>query len=283
MFDTLIQVYELDSLLKNENCLIYDCRFDLADTEKGIRLYNESHIPGAFYAHLDHQLSSPITPDSGRHPMPDMDEFKKWLSDCGFNGSQQLVVYDDSFGAMASRLWWLLKCLGHEAVALLDGGWQAWIESGFEVTDKKTNRIPSNYIADFDDNCAISTLDVINNLNSPEFLLVDVRTVERFDGKAEPIDPVAGHIPGAINIPLTKNLQKSGRYKSPDDLRKLYAPLVDRCPAEQQVYMCGSGVTACHSVLALAVAGYGLPKVYTGSWSEWIRDSARPVVTQDAG
>lgn len=212
--------------------------------------------------------------------MPDNNEFINWLSSCGFNGSQQIVVYDDSFGAMASRLWWLLKGFGHEAVALLDGGWQNWLECGYEVSHKKPGITAKNYTADFDQNYIVTTEDVVNNFEYPKFGLIDVRAAERFNGVVEPIDSIAGHIPGAINIPLTENLDSAGRYKSSDALRELYKNLQKQWPSNQQVFMCGSGVTACHSLLALSVAGFDLPKVYAGSWSEWIRDLSRPMVKQ---
>ena len=282
MYGSLITAEQLHTHFYHADWLVFDCRFNLADPEQGRRQYDESHIPGAVYAHLDQDLSSPITAQSGRHPLPESKAFCQWLSACGFDRHCQVVVYDDSGGAMASRLWWLLKCLGHEAVALLDGGWQAWLAAGYGVSHQHPARTPGHFDAEFDSGFWVSTDDIINNLEDPVFQLVDVRAAERYRGISEPIDPVAGHIPGAINIPLTENLDAQGKFKSVDELQALYAEVNQQYPADRQVYMCGSGVTACHSVLAQVVAGLALPRVYTGSWSEWIRDASRPVATDQS-
>jgi thiosulfate/3-mercaptopyruvate sulfurtransferase len=266
--------------MDDKKWLIFDCRFDLSDVTKGQVLYQLSHIPGALYAHLDHHLSSPVKPHTGRHPMPQTEQLIEWLQGCGMHESKQVVVYDDSFGAMAARLWWLLKCLGHRSVAVLDGGWQAWNEAGYEVDDKPVQTIKSDFGATLDQDCIVGTKQILANLKQAEFSLVDVRSAERFNGIMEPIDPVAGHIPGAINIPLTQNMDEKGCFKSPQLLRELYAEVTAKYSTHSQVYMCGSGVTACHSLLALAVAGYDMPRVYAGSWSEWIRDPHRPVATR---
>ncbi len=279
MYDTLIKTDELLPHVNNKNWLIFDCRFDLSDVDKGQSSYAGSHIPSAIYAHLDDNLSSPVTVGSGRHPMPDINKLNQWLASCGLTEQTQVVVYDDSYAAMSSRLWWLLKCLGHEAVAILDGGWQAWVNQGLVVDSELPELHASNFSAELNDHCVVSTQAVFNNINSNEFQLVDVRTHERFIGKLEPIDPVAGHIPGAINMPLIDNLDDNGFFKTTAQLTAMYSALCDSGAAENQVYMCGSGVTACHSVFALSVAGLGFPKVYAGSWSEWIRDPDRPVAT----
>ncbi len=277
MYDTLINAEELNTCLGQDNWLIFDCRFDLSDLTRGQRDYARSHIPGAVYANLDDDLSSPITNDSGRHPMPDIKKLCQWLADCGLNRQTQVIVYDDSYGAMSSRLWWLLKCLGHEAVAIVDGGWQAWLDLDCKVDSELPMLKVSSFSAELNGNCVVSTEDVLNNLSSDEFQLVDVRARDRFLGKMEPIDPVAGHIPGAVNIPLTDNLDDRGFFKTAPELKKLYSQVCAQYAADKQVYMCGSGVTACHSVFALVLAGYAFPSVYAGSWSEWIRDSDRPV------
>jgi len=279
MHGTLISADALQPLIGRDDVLIFDCRFDLADTSKGERLYAESHIVGAIYAHLDHHLSSPITPQSGRHPMPVTADLVNWLGRCGLTESSQVVVYDDVGGAMASRLWWLLKCLGHEAVALLDGGWQAWIEKSRAVNDALPSLTPVHYSAELKPDCVVTTDEVVNNLQAQQFALIDVRAGFRFRGEMEPIDPVAGHIPLAWNIPLTDNLNADGRFKSSSELQALYAELLSDWPPQQQVYMCGSGVTACHSVLAISIATGQCPRVYAGSWSEWIRDNSRPIAT----
>jgi thiosulfate/3-mercaptopyruvate sulfurtransferase len=283
MFDSLISAKQLASMLEAPDLLVFDCRFDLGDVDKGQRLYGESHIPGALYAHLDHHLSSPITPETGRHPLPDPAAFLRWLGECGFDGSQQVVAYDDSGCSMASRLWWLLRCMGHQRVACLDGGWLAWqAADGALETEPVTPKTCDAPALRLDPDCIATTRQVLDNIDEKNFLLVDVRAGMRFRGEQEPIDPVAGHVPGARNLPLMDNLDATGCYLEPNDLRGLYADLIAIKPVEQQVYMCGSGVTACHSVLALASAGFDLPRVYAGSWSEWIRDPARPVATGDA-
>ena len=281
MYDSLISAAQLRDELESPDLLIIDCRFDLADAGKGERMYHESHLPGAFYAHLDFHLSSPITPRSGRHPLPNRDAFGRWLGECGFDGGQQVIAYDDSGCAMASRLWWLLRCMGHQKVACLDGGWQAWMNvAGPLSADVPETKPGEGFDGGLASGCVAGTAEVVANIDEQDFLLVDVRAAQRFRGEQEPIDPVAGHVPGAVNLPLTENLDGNGCYKSPALLRELYAPLIERLPVERQVHMCGSGVTACHSVLALAWAGLGLPRVYAGSWSEWIRDPERPVVTE---
>jgi thiosulfate/3-mercaptopyruvate sulfurtransferase len=279
IYDKLIQTDELLPRLGDTNWLIFDCRFDLADTTKGERLYHQSHIPGAIYAHLDRHLSSPVTPASGRHPLPQQVELVEWLAACGLRPDTQVVVYDDCFGAMASRLWWLLQCLGHRAVALLDGGWQAWQDQSLAQDARLPLLSPSSFNAVFDLQYMVDTDAVVDNLQSKQFQLIDVRSAERFSGKLEPIDPVAGHIPGALNRPLSDNLDARGFFKPVQQLQDYYAPIQADWASQQQVFMCGSGVTACHSVLATMIAGYPMPRLYTGSWSEWICDDARAVET----
>ncbi len=279
LYQTLITSQQLSEIIDHENCLVFDCRFHLNDVERGRNDYVESHIPGAIYAHLDDNLCSPITPDSGRHPLPDMQQLVQWLGQNGMSEYKQVVVYDDTGGTQAARLWWLLKGLGHGSVALLDGGWQAWLGQGYAVTAEIDHPQAENYQAEFDWSLVVSTPTILNNVGKPSFLLVDVRTEERYKGINEPIDPVAGHIPAAANLPLTENLDENGFFKSAEQLRELYAPLDAKCIANKQVYMCGSGVTACHSLLAVVIAGFPMPRLYDGSWSEWIRDSNRPIAT----
>ncbi len=280
MYKKLISADQLLVLKEKGNCLIFDCRFDLMDAEKGEKHYLESHIPGAIYAHLDHHLSSRITPQTGRHPMPGTQQLVGWLASCGMDETAQVVVYDDAGGAIAARLWWLLKCLGHEAVALLDGGWQGWLAQGLAVDAQIPEPQTSTYSARLNSDCEVTTERVLKNLKTKDFVLIDVRASERFRGVMEPIDPIAGHIPDAWNIPLTENLDEAGYFKPVDELKVLYADLLQDWSPTQQVYMCGSGVTACHSVLAMALISDQMARVYAGSWSEWIRDEQRPVVVE---
>ncbi len=279
LYQTLITAQQLAEIIDHENCLVFDCRFHLGDVEWGRNAYLESHIQGSIYAHLDDDLCSPITPDSGRHPLPDTQQLVQWLASNGMSEYKQVVVYDDTGGTQAARLWWLLKGLGHESVALLDGGLQAWLEQGYAVTAEIDQPHAENYQAEFDESLVIRTQAIFNNVEKPSFLLVDVRAEERYQGINEPIDPVAGHIPGAVNLPLSENLDERGFFKPSEQLRELYAPLDAKCIANKQVYMCGSGVTACHSLLAVVIAGLPMPRLYDGSWSEWIRDSNRPIAT----
>jgi len=258
-------------------CLL-DCRFSLADTGYGSRVYGEGHIPGARYLDLDRDLSSPIGPQDGRHPLPDPVKLNARLRQCGVGPGVQVVVYDDCGGAMASRAWWLLRWLGHDAVALLDGGYPAWLALGAEPEQQVPDDTDSGWQGQADAAALVALPAVEANLAAPAFTLVDARSAERFRGEQEPIDPVAGHIPGALNRPLSDNLEQ-GRFKDAEKLRHEWGALLgDRAP-ESIVHLCGSGVTACHNLLAMEHAGLSGSRLYAGSWSEWIRDPRRPVAT----
>lgn len=282
---TLIDCRQLAARLDDPDWRIFDCRFDLADTTRGERDYRAAHVPGAIYAHLDRDLSGPITAQSGRHPLPDPGALCRWLGLHGIRENTQVVAYDDSGGTMAVRLWWLLRWLGHAQVALLDGGWQAW--QGAALPTDQAPRSPAA-VADFrcrpDWRQVVTSNEIMRQAEGggSGMLLIDARSAQRFRGEVEPIDPVAGHIPGAINLPLQQNLAADGRFLPAGDLRALYqGALADR-PAHDVVAMCGSGVTACHNLLAMAIAGLPGGRLYAGSWSEWIRDPSRPVATGDA-
>ncbi|WP_078120653.1 sulfurtransferase [Thiosocius teredinicola] len=277
---TLVDMRTLAARLSDPLCIVVDCRFDLGDTGRGASAYTQSHITGARYAHLDHDLSSPITPSSGRHPLPDTGRLCDWLGRQGITPTSQVVVYDDSGGTMAVRLWWLLRWLGHAEVAVLDGGWQAWNDAGLPADAQRPSitavaAYPGNPRGDM----LVNTRDIEAQLQSggDDWLLIDARTAVRFRGEAEPIDPVAGHIPGAVNLPLQQHLTERGTFKSADELRAMYVSLVGERDPRSLVAMCGSGVTACHNLLAMEIAGLRDARLYAGSWSEWIRDPARPV------
>ncbi len=279
---TLVSVSQLAEHLDDVGWRIVDCRFDLADTARGERDYAQGHIPAACYAHLDRDLSSPITADSGRHPLPDPRRLITWLGSIGIGNNTQVVAYDDSGGTMAVRLWWLLRWLGHDAVALLDGGWQAWMAARLAVESGADQpRPPADFAGEPDGSQVIGTRRLSAQVSGGDaaLLLMDARTAERFRGESEPIDPVAGHIPGAINLPLQLNLNADGTFRSAAELRALYRPAIGDYDPPQVVAMCGSGVTACHNLLAMEIAGLSGGKLYAGSWSEWIRDSGRPVAT----
>jgi thiosulfate/3-mercaptopyruvate sulfurtransferase len=284
-YGTLINADRLAQHLADPDWRIVDCRFDLAATERGALDFRQGHVPGAVYAHLDHDLSGPITADTGRHPLPDPRRLGRWLGQTGITPARQVIAYDDSGGTMAVRLWWLLRWLGHRDVALLDGGWQAWRQSGHpSELDPVAPASAAAYPGTPDPSQVVETETLVAwcARRDPSITLLDARTAERFTGEAEPIDPVAGHIPGAINLPLQGNLDAAGRFKSPEDLRRLYLGTLGGRPPGSVVAMCGSGVTACHNLLAMEIAGLSGGRLYAGSWSEWIRDPARPVAT-DAG
>ncbi|MES9845767.1 MAG: sulfurtransferase [Candidatus Sedimenticola sp. PURPLELP] len=281
-FTTLISAEELEQHLGSPSLVLFDCRFDLADTSKGEGAYAEGHLPGAIYAHLDRQLSSPITASSGRHPLPEIQHLAQWLGDCGVSSDSQVVVYDDSFGTMATRLWWLLRWLGHDRVALLDGGWQAWRRRKGKIVTEIPSPRSTGFNASPRDEMLLGTDEILQDIGAEQqnWLLIDARTAERHNGEAEPIDPVAGSIPGSINLPLQLNVNARGRYLPAETLRQRYRELLGDHPSERSACYCGSGVTACHNLLAMEIAGFRGSRLYAGSWSEWIRDAARPVQTK---
>lgn len=273
----LLSALELQSLQADGACLVVDCRFSLEDPDAGYRNYLESRIPGAVYAHLDDDLSGPRNEGSGRHPLPGAELFADFLGRIGWQPGVSLIVYDDVSGAIAARLWWLMKYFGHDACAMLDGGISAWREAGFplEVGPADVEPMP---VADYHvrDDLVVSSSELVEYLGTDRYLLVDARTRERFDGESEPIDPVAGHIPGAVNHPYTLNLTPDGLFKPTDEIREGLLKLEPSQEKTDLVHMCGSGVTACHNIFAVELAGSTRQKLYVGSWSEWIQDPTRP-------
>ncbi|MBU0512199.1 MAG: sulfurtransferase [Chloroflexi bacterium] len=277
-YTTLISTTELAQQLDTTAWAIIDCRFWLDDTEKGRRDYRKSHIPGAIYAHLDEDLSVPKLPGvTGRHPLPPVDEFAARLGALGIGPGVQVVVYDDRAGAMAARLWWMMRWLGHEAVALLDGGFPAWLRDGLPVTAAPSAPQPHTFAPHPRPELLITTADVLARFGDPAYALFDSRAPERYRGEVEPIDPVAGHIPGAVSAPFAENLDADDNFKSTAALRSRFVTLMRGLPAEGVAFYCGSGVTSAHNVLAVAHAGLGEACLYVGSWSEWIADPERPI------
>jgi len=276
----LLTAQELQAGLDNGARLVIDCRFVLSDTGSGYRDYLQAHIPGARYAHLDDDLSGPITGASGRHPLPDAGRFGAFLSRCGWRPGIGLVAYDHADGAFAVRLWWLMKYFGHDCVTLLDGGYKAWLAAGY-ATESSLPPARDSAVAVLEANTGmmVTTDDVMDNLTRKHFLLADVRAAERYRGEIEPIDPVAGHVPGAVSYPLQRSLMADGRFRPKEEIREGLVSLAGDRPVSDLVFMCGSGVTACHGAFAGELAGLGKSRVYAGSWSEWIRDPARPVET----
>lgn len=277
MFSTLLDAGTLHTHLHDANWVVVDCRFNLADTEAGRRAYAEAHIPGAVYAHLDEDLSNPPATDNGRHPLPPPDVLRQRFGAMGIGPESQVVVYDDMNGAIASRLWWMLRYMGHEAVAVLDGGWQAWVAAGLPTRPGIEVREPVTFAGDPRQEWLV-TMDEVPELP----LLVDARDGARFRGEVETLDPQAGHIPGAVNFFFERNWDGNGRYLPAKTLRAQLAEALGDTPPEQAAFHCGSGVTACVNLLALAHAGLGNGRLYVGSWSEWSRSPGKPVATGDA-
>ena len=277
----LFSPQKLHAAQKSNSCIIVDCRFDLGDPGSGYRDYLEAHIPGAIYAHLDEDLSSPVTVNSGRHPLPDADKFAAFLARSGWQPGIRLVAYDSAGGAIAARLWWLMKYFGHDCAALLDGGITSWQSAGYELESGRvttTGKVPASFNESSE--MVMSTTEVLEGLGKDGRALVDVRASERYSGEFEPIDSVAGHVPGSVNYPLQLNLSQNGRFKSARQIRDGLLGLSKSLEAKDVVYMCGSGVTACHTLFAAELAGLSGSKLYAGSWSEWIRDPSRPVEPQ---
>jgi thiosulfate/3-mercaptopyruvate sulfurtransferase len=280
-FSTLITCKELVQHLSDPDWVIVDCRFVLADSEAGRLAYLQAHIPGAGYAHLNEDLSGPvIAGKTGRHPLPEVETLSATLSQWGIDSTVQVIAYDDASGAMAAtRLWWLLRWLGHMAVSVLDGGWQAWLKENYPLRQGKETPLPRTFIPQKAEGQkeAVSAAEIAVRLGQPSLLLFDSRTVERYRGEGESIDPIAGRIPGAISAPYSENLDSEGRFLPPEQLHMRFERLLGGAPAERAIFYCGSGVTATHNLLALAHAGLGEARLYAGSWSEWITDPRRPV------
>jgi thiosulfate/3-mercaptopyruvate sulfurtransferase len=273
----LIGAVDLRRRIDSRDCVVVDCRFDLMAPAKGYEEYLAGHIPGARYAHLDDDLSGRPTPSSGRHPLPDPREFAACLGRLGIDADHYVVAYDDAGGAVAARLWWLLRWLGHAEAAVLDGGIAAWrkggggLETGNLPWPKRAYRAGAPR-----EDWVVDTAALEAELAAGAVLL-DARSRERYQGLREPIDAMAGHIPGAVNLPFSEVLSPERGFLPRARLRELFAA----CGASERnvIAMCGSGVTACHLLLAMEVAGFGPGKLYAGSWSEWIRDPGRPIVT----
>ncbi len=274
----LIDAAELESHLAEPGWSIVDCRFDLMQPERGFADYNAGHIPGAVYAHLDQDLAAPPGAMTGRHPLPAPATFAGTLGRWGINAESRVVVYDYGSGAIAARLWWLLRWMGHEEVALLDAGYAGWVRGGYKVSSDTPQVRRTYYAGAADARMVVTTDEVLQRLSQGRGAdLLDARDAERFRGDREPIDPVAGHIPGAGNFPMSSSLNADGSWKSRDELRELWSAALQGRQAAPWIAMCGSGVTACHLALSAQLAGYTMPRLYAGSWSEWIRDSRRPV------
>ncbi len=269
----LKQVAELVAARGREDLVLVDCRFELAAPAAGRLAYLEAHIPGAVYAHLDHDLSGPPSTDHGRHPLPSPERLCALFGALGIDATQQVVAYDDAGGMFAARLWWMLRYMGHGAVTVLDGGWQAWVNAG-GATASGDERPPARHFRGAPRRDRLVTLDEVERVAQ----LVDARAAPRYRGEVEPLDKHPGHIPGAINHCWQSNLGVDGRLADADTLTQRWQASLGALPNAATVHYCGSGVSACHNVLAQVAAGLPEPRLYCGSWSEWCRDSGRPRV-----
>ena len=276
---TVVSTEILAQHLDDQNWVIIDCRFTLTDTEAGRRAYVANHLPGARYAHLDEDLSAPKSGSNGRHPLPDPAVFAQTLGRWGIDAGKQVVLYDDSFGAMAVRLWWMLRWMGHDNVALMDGGLPKWQREKRPMTTDVPAVTAATFVPNIRDNMRVGADAVLAASQKDSELLLDARPEMRFLGEMEPIDPVAGHVPGAINVPFDDNLDLGGTFLDADELRELYEGLLKGRKPEEVIHMCGSGVTACHNLLAMEIAGMSGARLYPGSWSEWIADPSHPIAT----
>ncbi len=275
-YTTIIDTETVFNHLGDPNWRIIDCRFDLSDPDAGREAYRESHLPGALYAHLDEDLSGSVTGSSGRHPLPEREQLVERFSRWGIDANTQVICYDQQDNACASRLWFLLRWLGHDKVAVMDGGFNKWQAEKRLISQETPPVERRTFTAAAPLNEAIDS-EALSVLLGHDLLLFDVRSEERFSGDNEPIDPVAGHIPGAINLHYLKNLDSSSCFMPSEALRVMYQRPIDNRSMDSCAVMCGSGVTACHTLIALEMAGFSGARLYAGSWSEWIRDPNRPI------
>jgi len=275
-YSTVVSCEMLAGHLNDPDWRVFDCRHQLSDVGYGEKVYADGHVPGAFFMHLDRDLSSSMNGLNGRHPLPDPQLLAKKLSAAGVSSQTQVVVYDDAGGMVAGRLWWLLRWLGHERVALLDGGINQWLKEGRPLSVELPKSAPAVFeIAQRD--WVVTTDEVLANIDTNEFCVVDARAPDRFRGENETLDAVGGHIPGARNRFFRDNLDADGLFRPAAELRREFLGLFAGVEPEKTVAQCGSGVSACHNLLAMEIAGLHGARLYAGSWSEWCSDPARPV------
>ncbi len=283
MLTTLVSTADLAARLGDPALVVVDVRHDLASPERwGEERYAQGHLPGARFAHLDRDLSAAKTGRNGRHPLPDAADAARVMGRLGIGGDSQVVAYDNGSGMFAVRLWWMLRWLGHDAVAVLDGGFDKWTREGRPVTPEVPVVVPQVFplrrVAP-----VLTVQELAGALPSGSLALVDARAAERYRGEVEPLDPVAGHIPGARNRPFAANLNPDLTFKPAAVLRAEFAELLGTTPLDRVVHYCGSGVSACHNLLAMEIAGLPGTRLYPGSWSEWCADASRPVATGTEG
>ena len=273
---TLVGTAALADHLDDPLWVVVDCRHDLLRPEAGRAGYANSHIPGARFMHLDHDLAGPKTGTNGRHPLPDAASFAAKLGAAGIGAGTQVIAYDAQEGVNASRLWWMLRWMGHDSVAVLDGGWPKWVEEQRPCTAVVPHPRPNTFRTSPGGGW-VDTAYVISHLERQDMLIVDARSAQRFRGEAEPIDPVAGRIPGAVCRFFRDNLDAEGCFRSAAELRADFQAILGAHRPEHAVNSCGSGVSACHNLLAMEIAGLAGGRLYPGSWSEWCADPARPI------
>jgi len=279
MTTTLISAADLAARLDTSDVRVFDVRHDLPNHSAGRQAYDAGHIPGARYLDHETELAAARTGKNGRHPLPDRAQFGALMAAHGVTPQTLVVAYDASGGMYAAHLWWMLRWLGHDRVAVLDGGWQAWTAAGLQVSHEPAPAVqpgqpvePGAALAG-----AVDAQAVLDNLSQPSFTVIDARAANRYRGEVEPMDPVAGHIPGALNRPNGENLQQDGRFKTAEQLREEFSRLLAGREPASIVHQCGSGITACNNLLAMEIAGLPGSRLYPGSWSEWCSDPARPV------
>ncbi len=278
-YTTIITPKQLEPHLEEVNWAIFDCRFDLVQPSWGEEHYLSEHIPGAVYVHLDHNLSARKTGTNGRHPLPDIEVIAEYFSGLGIGDGTQVIVYDSRGGGIAARLWWMLKHMGHEAAAVLDGGFPEWKRLELPVRASREARVPRLFKPRLNPELKVVAEEILERMSQGSSLLIDSRAPERYRGEEEPFDPIAGRIPGAVNRFWQTNLDTDGRFRDPEVLRTEFDLLIgDNAPSDTIVY-CGSGVTGCHNVLSMTYAGLKGVRLYAGSWSEWSSDPSRPIET----
>lgn len=283
VYELLLNVDQLNALSGRDDVVIFDVRHDLADLDAGRGAYHAGHVPGACFLDHEEDLSAPKTGGNGRHPLPPLSEFSALMSRYGVKPGVQVVVYDAGNSMFAAHLWWMLRWIGHDKVAVLDGGWQAWLEAGGSVSTDiptpPTHEMADQAVVTQPVMPVVDTETVLKHLSTSRFTIIDARAENRFKGEVEPMDPVAGHIPGALNRPNTLNLQEDGRFRSAHELKLAFNALLGSREPQTVVHQCGSGITACHNLFAMQIAGLKGSALYPGSWSEWCSDPARPVET----
>ncbi len=275
-YTTLVGTAQLAAKLEDPDWVVFDCRHDLANPDVGPREYAAGHIPGARFLHVDRDLAAPPSGSNGRHPLPDPEVFMRTLGNAGVDSAKQVIAYDGQTGVYAARLWWMLRWLGHENVAVLDGGYAKWLKERRPVVTDLPATKPARFTGE-PRRLAVDANDILRSLGWPGRVILDARSADRYRGENETLDPVGGRIPGALNRFFKDNLDAEACFKPEAELRRAFGALLTDAPPESVVHSCGSGVSACHNLLAMEIAGLHGSRLYPGSWSEWCSDPARPV------